>query len=374
MPITAVHASQDLSWDFENCVFRTFRVVGTCNSYDSPLQECPQLFVVNVPACNVGEVCAKLVSQNFRHTIQSIQYFNQLVNGTLIDPTKDPNYLTDVTPSLNNIDVLNSCAGLLINQDLSTLSGASAVAVGVTYSGPQSNQPATLLSAQAPQLQPVISLVALPTSCCTVTIPSLLGLKHNLGNVLSLQNFLLLNSFNLAGNNSVFSLGYEPRYNVWQGNAHYFGLATDGAQQQTWDIIFEFGCVNNYGGSALPASAWKFSVSLHRYDSVNGTAIARLTVLFNSLAVCSVSGPFSGFKFDFNINNLTTTPANNGTLVFSDEANLFLSSPFFINNPVLSFDVSLVGAQADMTYDFANELPRQAAGHVADKSGFPLQI
>lgn len=118
MALVDVSASKTLSWNYDECILRTFRVEGACNT---PPSDCVEpcgaenlrSFIVNVVACNVEDVCRKLREREFIKTIQSIQVFNAPFFRT-DPPTENPFCLTDVTPILENCQ---ECCEFLIDED-----------------------------------------------------------------------------------------------------------------------------------------------------------------------------------------------------------------------------------------------------------------
>lgn len=120
---------ETISWDFDVCLPRWFRVEGACRIPECvpPDTKCSpggMAFVINILACNAEEVCRKLRSRNFVRRIKSISLIPYLParnsDGTYTcDPISGvcPDQLctTDVTPDPNYcID----CCDFLLDEDL----------------------------------------------------------------------------------------------------------------------------------------------------------------------------------------------------------------------------------------------------------------
>jgi hypothetical protein len=118
-----------ISWDYDSdCILRTFRVEGKCKpsntnekdeNGDPCIEPCDkpsemQNFVVDVTACTVNEVCAKLKERNFTRSINSIKVFNATVSKNDPQPPGDPYCLTDVTPTVD--DDCQECCEFLIDE------------------------------------------------------------------------------------------------------------------------------------------------------------------------------------------------------------------------------------------------------------------
>lgn len=127
--------SKSISWNYDKCVMRTYRVAGRCKSGTgcfppcNPPRDSPQ-FSVNITACSVDEVCAKLKRQTYVRNLNSVYVFNAPLKASdsPIDPTKDPFHLFDVTPTVADC---NECCELLIGEDLTqTVVVADSVELG----------------------------------------------------------------------------------------------------------------------------------------------------------------------------------------------------------------------------------------------------
>lgn len=183
------------------------------------------------------------------------------------------------------------------------------------------------------------------TPCCTATFPTTLQLQHNLNKITTFSRFLKANAFTLPGiivpgvtTNSI-KMSYSDHTQTWKGNLHYVGLSPDSSDpQDTWDIVFEFGCVGNIGVTHLTNLSWRFSMRI--VNTLLGEAISsRLLVVFPAGTVCSTPDAFTGFSFIFDTNALLTTPA--GSVVFHDNQGLFSDSPGFIADPDLDINITI---------------------------------
>jgi hypothetical protein len=133
---------------------------------------------------------------------------------------------------------------------------------------------------------------------------------------------------------------FSAKNNTWQGNLHYIGQSAVRSSRQTWDVMFEFGCVTELATSQLGASVWKFALTVKNKDLTTGeTFYSRFLVTFSSGTVCPDDRRFDGFTFKFNVNNLSVTPSNTGSVIFFDDDLMFRSSPGFIANPLLNINI-----------------------------------
>src|SRR4051812_43570427 len=113
--MTDVTSELNLSWDYEFCTLRNYRVEGLC--VISSQLPCKQFFVVNVPACSVDEVCSKLKTMGFVRMIKSISVFD----GDAFNQPQNANF-TDVTPS---VDRCGECCSFLVTGDGETQVGVT---------------------------------------------------------------------------------------------------------------------------------------------------------------------------------------------------------------------------------------------------------
>lgn len=140
-----INFQKELSWDYEECTLRTFRVQGKCQT---PNEECPlpcsssdkQQFVVNVTACSVEDVCKKLKDSDFVRPILSVEVYNKpLISGDgvvfptslLFDENLDPTCFIDVTPTPNSCF---ECCDFLLDETPIDIVGAFGV-VGYHFTG-----------------------------------------------------------------------------------------------------------------------------------------------------------------------------------------------------------------------------------------------
>jgi hypothetical protein len=248
---------------------------------------------------------------------------------------------------------------LITTNDLGTVSFVAKVITEIV------DLEAEFSSTPADEIVPDLTeTVALP-ACCSVAIPTSLGIKHNLDGMLSLSRFLLRNGLSLPGTGVItLPMQYRPRFNSWQSNLHYSGRSAEYNGNETWDIVFELSCLNNSGVTRLSSNAWQFMMLIHRKEDAGQDFMARFLTLFDIETFCPLGKRFDGFNFKFNIQNRISTPIPKSTAIFHDEARLFNSSPVFINKPELAFQISVADAGDAITSNFSLEVQRKATVEV----------
>lgn len=226
---------------------------------------------------------------------------------------------------------------------------------------------AVFAATPAPALVTAISLVA--TDCCTIPMPSLLVLRHNLNGLLALNRFLLRNGLTLPGVDTDLSFQYRPRFGSWQANLHFVGSSAEYNGQESWDILFDLTC----SVDPLGVQQWAIAIVLTRdFLGLGQKFVSRILNVFDPLTLCGNGSSFTGFSFTFNLQNRISDPSGMRLGIFYDEASLFLSSPSFIDDPNLSIQIVPSGAARDSMPIVDLEEQRQATSHIADLSGHPL--
>jgi hypothetical protein len=80
---------------------------------------------------------------------------------------------------------------------------------------------------------------------------------------------------------------YSKKKGLWANNLHYQGIGTTN-DLETWDIISEFGCMDNLGGLKVSGSLLGFSfVVKNRNLRTLNDNYTRIVIGFNPDEVCS---------------------------------------------------------------------------------------
>lgn len=175
--------------------------------------------------------------------------------------------------------------------------------------------------------------ITVATLCCpNSNTPTLMAMQHPLGDTATLAQFARRNGLTIP---NPLSLTYSVQTSSWQGNLVLTGTGINTTNQQTWHVLFEFGCVPNSFGPTDLATAptvWRFNLNATVKDNVTGEVFrTRLLLFFDQDVVCVTSFPVA-FQFSFNVQTLATTPSVTSAPVFEDGAGLF-KSPFWFTSP-----------------------------------------
>lgn len=394
MALLDVSVEKEISWDFESCILKNFRVEGSC---EYPPQDCntpcnsatqKQNFVMNVSACDIEDVCRKLAESGLARTVKTIHVFNQPLfkDQPLIDPNAAPDCLIDVTPVIAGCV---ACCDLLIDEENVQRSGIRTWAMDafsyditgkIIINGTDTNNVipfapleifhldeeifevdsgvdveivstgVTFSSTPVDAIVLTVASVNLP-SCCSVPIPALLGLKHNLSDLLALNRFLLRNGLTLNDVN----LQYRPRLNVWQANHHLTGFSAVTQGNETWDLTYEFACTDEVGGVQSSTNFWKFALTVRRRLPVQDDVV-RLLAFFDLSLVCTSGRLFDGFSFTYDFRKLSSNPVASKS-VFYDEVGLFTASSSLSE---LAFAISVAGTAKPQFFDYSLEEQKSA--------------
>lgn len=158
MPLVSVTAKKAVSWDFDVCIPRTYRVQGECKASGSdpgsppPSPGCKssdkQQYVANVVACSVEELAQRLKAMDMKGPVSNVSVYNApvLKSDPHLDPTIGPHDLIDVTPIL--LGCTNWC-DLLVDEDATQIISVSGYAMMV-FSPPTGG--AMVIESQANEL------------------------------------------------------------------------------------------------------------------------------------------------------------------------------------------------------------------------------
>jgi hypothetical protein len=175
------------------------------------------------------------------------------------------------------------------------------------------------------------------SKCCRTPLPAVLQLTHTADQIAPLKSFLTVNHLVVPGAISSERGNSKLKYpspgeirklqsnspnqfvkltgsgDNWRGNVSLSGLDPTGQFQETWDLVFSFGC---------DSGPWRFSLSVVNTQP-SSTLQSRLVVAFTSLEVCPGAGPWNGFTFSVTPGAPASTPASVPPIVVNDDAGFF---------------------------------------------------
>jgi hypothetical protein len=129
---------------------------------------------------------------------------------------------------------------------------------------------------------------------------------------------------------------------LWANNLHYKGIGTTN-DLETWDIISEFGCMDNLGGLKVSGSllGLSFIVKNRNLRTLNDS-YTRIVIGFNPEDVCSLDGSLD-YAITLNTKNKVTEATMDTTIIIHDGIGLFQNRSFVIN-PNIDFRVTTFSA------------------------------
>lgn len=221
--------------------------------------------------------------------------------------------------------------------------GNSATAYGSDYG---SRESVMAMAAVVADLSVVYGTVAATTltasndqisaSCCTsFNLPQILFITHELHRSERLSNFLSINGFTFS---RVLKMMYSRNTDSWYTNVHFKGNSVNNNQRESWNIIFEFGCLTEDAVLGLPENTWGLMISLQvRNLTTSRLDNTRLVMEFDPTDVCGVSDSLR-LPISFNTKTLKTIPSVVRTAVFSDGVGAFRGNTY-LRNPATLFEV-----------------------------------
>jgi hypothetical protein len=359
-------------------------------------------YVVNVMAYSVSEVCEKLKAKSFYGPIKRIQVFSHPALVEDRDETFDPtcNTLTDVSPNvaecfdfLVDVNVLTTVGvSTFVTSDFSYVvstsgsmrmsgiaearsSGWAYVGSGGVVFGNESTNSSpgnpfvkafggSVLSGtstyyssyggefhvgigafvssvsegirygfkEAEQLTVVNDFIS--TLCCG-NLPTTLFLNHEFSRFNKLSSFMRINGLSFARN---LHMVYSKKKGLWANNLHYQGIGTTN-DLETWDIISEFGCMDNLGGLKVSGSLLGFSfVVKNRNLRTLNDNYTRIVIGFNPDEVCSLDGSLD-YAMTLNTKNSVVEATMDTTTIITDGIGLFQNRSFVVD-PNIDFRVT----------------------------------
>jgi hypothetical protein len=179
---------------------------------------------------------------------------------------------------------------------------------------------------------------AISTLCCG-NLPATLFLNHEFNRFNRLSSFMHINGFSFERN---LHMVYSKKKGLWANNLHYKGIGTTN-DLETWDIISEFGCMDNLGGLKVSGSllGLSFIVKNRNLRTLNDS-YTRIVIGFNPEDVCSLDGSLD-YAITLNTKNKVTEATMDTTIIIHDGIGLFQNRSFVIN-PNIDFRVTTFSA------------------------------
>jgi hypothetical protein len=172
------------------------------------------------------------------------------------------------------------------------------------------------------------------STCCGL-LPPLLYMNHQISKFAKLDKFILINSFSVRSN---LNLVYSAKKNIWINNLHYkgYGVTND---LETWDVISEFGCIDDLEGVPSQDQLWAFSLSvINRNLRTRLDKYSRVVLGFDPTLICNANRSIDS-TFTVNVRTRATVPVALRSVILYDEIGLFKGSAFAVNQN-LKFRVS----------------------------------
>lgn len=172
--------------------------------------------------------------------------------------------------------------------------------------------------------------------CGCLRLPEILNFTHNFAIDNLLAKFLIKNGFTISRK---IDLKYNITNDSWQNNLHYKGVAPDGNNLETWDIITELQCTNVVGSIAIGRSILKLSLQFFRRDSLSGhISETRVTVGILPEIVCNLSSSQLDYTINFDTYSKIATVSPNSTIYQStifDNIGLFKNAAWISSNTLI---------------------------------------
>lgn len=355
--------------------------------YDNSLQ----LFIQNVVARSVEEVCEQMTASRINWQLCSLKQWSHPADGRLLDNYDQCNVLFDVpyckipecisfcleadsvintvaeTFALGNI-YSTSSSGSIEFYGISDLSQNNAIIISIfefTSSGSMlfsgntevvsswANNLLTEVYAEAfvqnleavfatdenvPALSTPTGLVTTLCGNCT-GMPLIIYLHHNMLQDGTLLDFVKRNGINFP---TPLTMHYNKKLQSWICNFHAKGIGSDNNSNEEWRFTFEWACTDQIAGEEIDSS-WKFSILVVRKnESSNYDLDTRVIIMFPPDQICSNLQNLD-FDFGFKINIITNFVSNDlevspDSVLKTDGIGIF-KSKFWSKNP--NFNIRL---------------------------------
>ena len=181
--------------------------------------------------------------------------------------------------------------------------------------------------------------------CGCFRLPEIINFTHNFSIDNLLAKFLIKNGFTISKN---IELKYNSINDSWQNNLHYKGIAPDGNNLETWDIVLELQCTNVVGSIAIGRSILKLSLQFFRRDAITGHIMeTRITVSILPEIICNSSSNQLDYTINFDTYSKIATVSPDSTIYQStifDNIGLFKNAAWITSNTLI-LNVSQVTAK-----------------------------
>jgi len=418
----AISLSTEFLWNVGTLPYRWYRVQGCCSylsannnsglpggcnltgiQTDDPIcnaANAKQLFIQNIAARTVADVCKKLNEDRVNWEICSIKVWSRPADLRLTTPSDQCNRLTEVPFSqipecipislqtravtkitarsflLDSFKFYIGSGGMTLSGSATTScsvpptqgiyefssDGMEVLVGGFAATSTTGNDVVSLtfvtnIKAKfiVSNVEAVFSIVGtgnsltLPsrtvnTSCGSCTaMPVVIYAFHNIGNDSVFSNFLQRNGLKMQ---NPLAMHYNTKTRSWISSYHLVGIGDDNVSgsQESWKFNFDWGCSSVVAGDELGSSRWAFSMLVIRKNLLTGLMHdTRYYVVFPPEQICNSSQNL-GFDFSFNVNSSTlavSTEFNVGVDVnlLVDKIGLFRSA-YWTQNPNFSIRLS----------------------------------
>ena len=181
--------------------------------------------------------------------------------------------------------------------------------------------------------------------CGCFRLPEIINFTHNFSIDNLLAKFLIKNGFTISKN---IELKYNSTNDSWQNNLHYKGIAPDGNNLETWDIVLELQCTNVVGSIPIGRSILKLSLQFFRRDAITGHIMeTRITVSILPEIICNSSSNQLDYTINFDTYSKIATVSPDSTIYQStifDNIGLFKNAAWITSNTLI-LNVSQVTAK-----------------------------
>ena len=176
--------------------------------------------------------------------------------------------------------------------------------------------------------------------CGCLSLSQFIYFKHNFNRDNLFYDFLYRNNFSMP---PLSKLKYNKTNNSWQNNFHYTGLGSDGDHVESWNIIFELQCTNNFGSIEIGSPVWKTSIQVFRKNNfMNINSNSRIIIAIIPDVVCAGKTNSLDFLISYNTQTKLSFVSPNSIVYYSDvfdNIGLF-SNRSWIDNPNLKLRIS----------------------------------
>ena len=418
----AISLSTEFLWNVGTLPYRWYRVQGCCSylsannesgltggcdltgiETDDPVcnaSNSKQLFIQNIAARTVADVCKKLNEDRVSWEICSIKVWSRPADLRLTTPSDQCNRLTEVPFSqipecipislqtrtvtkiiarsflLDTFKYYIGSGGMTTSGSATTSSsvpptqaihefssdGMEVLVEGSAETSTTGNDVVSLTfvtniiaKSIVPNVEAVFSIVGTgnslvlpartvntPCGSCDA-MPVVIYAFHNIGYDSVFSNFLQRNGLQMQ---NPLAMHYNTKTKSWISSYHLVGIGDDNVSgsQESWNFNFDWSCSSIVAGDELGSSRWAFSMLVVRKNLLTGLMHnTRYYIVFPPEQICNSSQNL-GFDFSFSVNTSTlaiSTGFNVGADVnlLVDKIGLFRSA-YWTQNPNFSIRLS----------------------------------